>query len=177
MALASLSGTQNYYDGDGLLRVYGTDKAVAARGGEFKTYGELRTIDFRIDLTKLTSTAQIVDDQVFFPKSMFVEEVVLDVQTAATSAGSPTLDVGLVQASDRTTVISQTSFIAAEVLSGKLDTAGTKVVYTAGVSKAGALIGTTASSTLVGQVIARANTATFTAGVVTVRIKYRYPVT
>lgn len=163
-----------YLDGDGLYRKYGTTKAVATTAGEYKTFGPLREIELKIDLTTLTSSSVIMNDQTFFPKSVYVEEVILEVMVAATSAGSPTLDVGLVQTSDRSTGITNftnTGFIAAEVLSGVLDTIGKKITYTAGTSKAGA--GIALAPAQVGHITARANTATFTAGNVSVKIRYR----
>jgi len=158
-----------YFDGDGLLRKYGTTKAVPNYAGEYKTYGSLREIEVRIDLSLLsTSTQLILSDQVFFPKER-VEEVVIEVETAAASSGSGTLDVGLIQ-TDRSTEIDFNGFIAAELTSA-LNTAGKKIIYTNGVSKAGALIGTT--TTNVGYLVANANTAVFQSGIVYVRIRYR----
>lgn len=161
---------QSYYDNTGLLRLYGTDKATSNPAGEYKTYGELRTVEVLIDLTTLTTTVggTILSETTFFPKAR-IEEIVLEVHTAATGSSS-TLDFGLIS-TDRTTEIDYNGFIAAEVLSGVLDTVGKKITYTAGVSKAGALIGTTTTS--VGYLVANANTAVFTAGKVLLRVKYR----
>lgn len=169
--MATIVETGTYYDGDGLLRKYGTYKAIANPAGEYKTYGPLRTVECKVTLANLTTTVgqTVMSDQVFFPK-LRIESVDLEVETAATSSGSATFDIGLIQ-TDRTTEIDYNGFIAAEVLSGVLDTVGKKIIYTAGVSKAGALIGTT--TTNVGYIVANANTAVFTAGVVYVRINYR----
>lgn len=170
MALSTIGVTQSWYNSDGLELKYGPDKTNVDKGGEYRTNGSLREVTFKLDLTQLTSTSQIISDQIFFPKNVFIEQVILDVSTAATSVGSPTLDIGEYQ-TDRTTAISATQFIAAEILSGVLDTVGKKITYTAGTSKAGAGIGTV--PTLIGYLTARANTATFTAGIVEIRINYR----
>ena len=160
---------QSWYNNDGLQLFYGVDKTTTEAAGEYRTNGPLREIEVRIDLTSLATGSQtILSNTVFFPK-MRVEEVTLEVQTAATSGGSATLDVGLIS-TDRSTEIDYDGFIAAEVLTA-INTAGKKITYVNGTSKAGALIGTTTAT--VGHLVAKAGTAVFTAGVVYVRIKYR----
>lgn len=160
---------QSWYNNDGLQLFYGVDKTTTEAAGEYRTNGPLREIEVRIDLTSLATGSQtILSNTVFFPK-MRVEEVTLEVQTAATSGGSATLDVGLIS-TDRSTEIDYDGFIAAEVLTA-INTAGKRITYVNGTSKAGALIGTTTAT--VGHLVAKAGTAVFTAGVVYVRIKYR----
>lgn len=159
-----------YMDSQGLYHKYGNTATISNEGGEYKTYGSLREIEVRIDLSTLTTTApNIVSDVVFFPKNVFIEQVVVDVQTAATSSGSGTIDFGLVQV-DRSTEIDFNGFIAAEV-KGTYDTAGKKVTYFNGVSKAGALIGTVNATK--GYLTANLNTAVYQTGVIYVRIMYR----
>lgn len=156
-------------DNSGLYQKFGVEQTTPMAGGEYKTYGEFREIEVKIDLTKLTTTSAIIagSDDIFFPTGFMIEQVELIVETAAT--GGTTLDIGLIR-TDRTTAIDATAFVAAEVLA-TLTPAGKKVVYTQGVSKAGTLVGGTTAQ--IGQITARANTTAFTAGVVTVRIKYR----
>ena len=153
---------------DGLFVKIGTTKATANRAGEFKTYGALREVELVMDLTTLTSSQVIQSDQEFFPSGVRIEEVEIVVETAATSGGAPTLDIGLIQ-TDRSTVTSNTAFTAAVAL-GTLTPAGAKQVLRQGSTGAGALIGTTTSQ--VNYICARANTATYTAGRVVVRIRY-----
>lgn len=161
---------QSWNNNDGLYLKYGVDKTTAETAGDYKTFGPLREVEVKIDLTTLTTSGQtILSDTVYFPK-MRVEEVTLEVQTAATSGGSATLDVGLVSSSDRSTEIDFDGFIAAQALAG-INTAGKKITYINGTTSAGALIGTTLAS--VGHLVAKAGTAVFTAGVVYVRVKYR----
>lgn len=164
---------QSWFNADGLYVRFGPDASGPTTGGEYLTYGELRELEYRIDLTTLTSTSAIIDDITFLPKGVFVEQVELVMQTAGTSGGTPTLDVGYIQSSDRSTVISNTAFISAQAFTGTLDTLGKKVTYNVGTTSAGSVVGTTTSSTQVGQLSARANSGTFTAGVAIVRIKYR----
>lgn len=160
-----------WMDNAGLYQKYGLEQTVPMAGGEYRTVAELREIEVKIDLTKLTSTATIITggDDIFFPTGFMIEQIELVVETAATSGGAPTLDIGLMR-TDRTTELDWDGLIAAEVLA-TLTPAGKKVVYNQGTSKAGALVGATTAN--IGQITARANTATFTAGVVTIRIKYR----
>lgn len=174
----AISGTNLYQDADGLVRKYGVLKAVPNTAGEYKTYGGLREIEVIIDLSKLTSSSVIQSYQTFFPKNVFIEQVTLEVLQASTTAGSPTLDVGLVQTDGSTAVTPTTSswttnsvFIAAEVDSGVIATLGKKITYTAAVSKAGGGIGLAAGQ--VGYITARVNASTWSAGFVSVKISYR----
>lgn len=159
----------SYKDNDGLLRKFGTEKATANTGGDYKTYGALREIELRIDMSTLTSSPAILNDLVFFEKSR-IEEVVIECHTAIASAGGGTFNIGLVRTSDRTTEIDFDGFIAAEVVA-TFNTAGKKVTYVNGTSKAGALIGTT--TTNVGHITADWDTAAFESGILYVRIRYR----
>lgn len=165
-------------DNDGLIRKFGVTKTTPNTAGEYKTYGGLREIEVKIDLSTLTSSSVIQSYQEFFPKNVYIEEVVLEVMTASTTAGSPTLDVGLVQTDTTTATTPTTSswttnsvFIAAEVDSGVIGTLGKKITYTAGTSKAGGGIGL--ASGQVAYITARANTSTWSAGNVSVKIRYR----
>lgn len=163
---------QSWDNADGLHLTFGPDKATPTTAGEFKTYGELRTTEIKIDLTTLAiTTPTIFGNTQIFPKCR-IEEVVVDVQTAATSSGSGTIDFGFIKASDRKTPVEldYNGLVAAEV-KGTYDTAGKKVTYINGTSKAGALIGTT--TTDVGYFCANVNTAVYQTGVVYVRIKWR----
>lgn len=159
-----------WLDPDGLYRKYGTTKTVATTAGEYKTFGALREIEVRIDLTTLTSSAVIQNDVTFFPKNVFIEEIAIDVQTAATSSGTGTLDIGLVKM-DRSTEIDFNGFIAAET-TANLNHAGKKLTYNYGTSQAGALVGATSGAD-VGYITANYNTGAFQTGVIFVRIRYR----
>ncbi len=169
--LTSLTGTQNYFDADGLFRRYGTDKTVPATGGEFKQYGEVRDIEFMLDLTVLTTTAQIIDEQVYIPKGVWIESVDIDVQVAG--ATGTTFSVGVVKSSTRDSGdATDAAFIAAEV-TGVWSVLGKKLTYDASTSKAGSLIGTVTSTNTPGYVTAKITGSTFTTGLIKVRIRYR----
>jgi hypothetical protein len=163
-----------YLDNSGLYVKIGTEVAVPSTGGEYKTYGELREIELTLNLTAAAfpfgATNYIINDNVFFPKGVRIQEVETYVETAAAGA-TATLDVGLMQ-TDRTTVTSATAFLAG-VTVASLTPAGTKAVVTAGGTFAGALIGTTTAQ--VNYITIRVNTASFTTGTVKVRIRYYRP--
>jgi hypothetical protein len=175
----------NFFDGDGLLRKYGTTKAIPNRGGEYKTYGDAREIELKIvwgsasafgsDTVGAAATTDVIQsDQVFFPAGVFVEEVTIEVLEAFNTLTS--ISVGMVQDNDRSTLIGANGagFIAAEVLA-TLTPAGQRVTYVGGSSKAGSLIGTVAiatSSAFRGLITARFAGSKGTTGAALVRIKY-----
>jgi hypothetical protein len=158
----------SYLNSDSLFVKIGTTKAVPNLAGEFKTYGELREVELVIDLTTLTSSQVIQSDQEFIPSGVRIEEVEIVAETAATSGGAPTLDIGLIQ-TDRTTVTSNTAFAAAVALA-TMTPAGAKQVLRIGSTGVGALVGSTTAQ--VNHICARANAATYTAGRIVVRIRY-----
>lgn len=155
---------------DGLHLKFGTDKSESNYAGEYVTTGELREVSLRITLTDLADASAIMSDKVFFPKNARIEEVELVTHTAATSGGAAVLNIGLVQASDRSTAIDTDGFVAALALAS-FNSAGEKVVLRVGSTSAGALIGTTNST--VGYIVADYDTAAFTAGEIDVRVRYR----
>ena len=175
----------NFFDGDGLLRKYGTTKAIPNRGGEYKTYGDLRELEFKIvwgtasaqgttTVGTVAATDVIQSDQVFFPAGVWLEEVQLEVLEVFNTLTS--ISVGLVQTNDRTTLIgaSGAGFISAEVVATL--TAGNRVTYVKTTAQAGSLIGTVPIATAAafrGHVTARFAGAQGTTGAALVRIKYR----
>lgn len=162
----------SWFNSDNLYIKFGPDSATATTAGEYKNYGPLSVIEVKLDLTTLTATAggTIVADTTFFPKNARIEEIVVEVETAATGA-TATLDIGL-KDTDRSTQIDYDGFVAAMTVA-TITPAGKKVTLTAGSSFAGALIGTTNAT--VGYIVANYNTAAFTAGVIKLRIYYYNP--
>lgn len=159
----------SWQNADGLGVQLGLNEAIQRSAGEFKTLGPLRLTEVILTLTSLTSSAVIQDNNVNLPKNARIEQVDVEVVTGATSGGAPTLDVGLVRY-DRTSAISTNGLVAAAAL-GTIDTAGKKLTLINGATAAGALIGTTLTNP--GFLTATANTATFTAGEVRVRVLWR----
>lgn len=176
---------QNWLNKDGLFLQFGTDKTTAETAGEFASPGfPQRIVEFSLDLTTLaTATASILSNNLIFPAppsgQMVIDKVELFVETAATSGGSATLKVGLIQM-DRATVPTNYdhAFINGEVLTA-MQTAGDTQVYVgadsvpAGSTHGGTLIGSQpANATGPYYITAQAGTAVFTAGKVRVKIYY-----
>lgn len=159
-----------YTNADGLYLQWGTEKTVPNVAGEYKTYGRLRDIEIKLDLTTVGTNPTIISDTTFFPKGARIEEVEIFTQTAATGA-TAVLNLGLIRA-DRTTAYDADGFIAALALTA-IDTAGEKTVLRVGSTGAGAFIGTTLAN--VGLLVADWDTAAFTAGVLIIRIRYYVP--
>lgn len=163
----------SYMDVGGLLQKYGLEQVVPMTGGEPHSYGDVREIDVKIVLTALTSTAGTIitgTDNLNFPAGYVLEEVEVINEVAATSGGSATLNIGLVR-QDRTTEIDFDGFLALAPLAD-FNAVGERKTYTAGVTGIGALAGVT-SGTNPGYLCANYGTAAFTAGTVTVRIRFR----
>ena len=161
-------------DNTGLYQKYGLEQVVPMAGGEYKTYGDHREIEFKIALTALTASDVIVagTDNIEMPAGFTIEAVEVIADTAATSGGAATLSIGLMR-KDRSTLIDAVGLVSAMALTA-IDTIGEKNVLTKGSTGAGTLVGTTVGSNP-GHFTAKFGTAAFTAGVVTVRVRYRKP--
>lgn len=157
---------------DGLYIKFGTDEGVVGTGGQYAhpDEGADHIVDIEIDLTKLTTSGQaILDDNVRFPKGYRVKRVQLVTTVAATSSGAATLDFGLIRA-DRSTEHDYDGFAAAIALSA-INAVGKTVELGVGSTGAGALVGTELAATAAGAYpVAKAGTATFTAGKVRARV-------
>lgn len=166
-----------YLDNSGLYQKYGTEQTVTQAGGEYKTFAELREVEIKINLATLgtaNTPAPVVTgaDNIFFPAGMLIEQVEIVIDAAATSGGSATLDIGLIR-TDRVTEVDYQAFVKGYTLA--TGTAGSKTTLIKGSAFAGDLLGTGTATANVGYITANANVAVFTAGIATVRIKYRKP--
>ena len=162
-----------YLDNSGLYIKIGPEVAVPETAGEYNNLGPLREVEFVIpDLTVLTTSDAILKgaDNFFFPTGVKIESVVIVTDTAATSGGSATLIMGLMQ-TDRSTMIDATGVVNAVAVATL--TAGSEQTYIKGTSGAGTKVGTGASATtLPAYITAKAGVAVFTAGAVRVRVRY-----
>lgn len=156
----------SWMNNDGLYLEFGVQKTLPATGGDYKSFGELRVAELTIDLTTLTTTPVIQDDNLFIGTNMFIEQVEVDTEVAAT--GGTSFSVGTMGL-DRTTVDSNTKFVNAQVIASH-DAAGEKTILTQGSTSAGGGIGGTLSAPMYVTALAA---GTYTAGRVKVRIKYR----
>lgn len=161
-----------WFNPDGLFLKFGTTKATPNTAGEYKTYGDLREIEVKIDVSTLTTTAAIQSDQVFFPQAVFLEEVQVECQVAVTNITS--FSAGLIRSSDRTTSISDTTFVSAAALA-TIDAPGERITLVTGSAGAGTGIGTVpiaAGAAFTGYISAKI-AGTPGVGILILRIKYR----
>lgn len=163
-----------YVDIGGLRQEWGVEQTVTSAGGEYSTLGDLRQIDIKLNLTQLTTTPTLIPGgaNIFFPAGVRIEAVEIIVDTAGTSGGSATLDVGL-QRTDLSTEIDYQAFVKAAAVATL--TAGQRLTITKGGTAVGDMVGTGTSTANVGYITANYNTAAFTAGVLHIRIYYRKP--
>lgn len=162
-----------YTNNDGLYIKSGVEEARVATGGEYRNDGPYHSVEVVIqDMTTLTDASAIMSDTTIIPKGARIDEVQIINETAATSGGSATLNVGLVRL-DRTTAYDADGLIAAAALS-TFNSVGETNVIRAGSSGAGALIGTTTAYPAL--ICADYETAAFTAGKLVIRVIYRIPV-
>lgn len=180
----------SWMDNDGMLRQYGTQKAIPTTAGDYLAYGEMRVAEVTINLADLTTTAQLAALTTFIPTGVgqvFVEQVEIDTEVGMTVGSATAFSVGLGyvvtppasysvvggRSLPAVTTISDTAFVNG-ALNATVTTAGQKTILTAGSTGAGAYIGTASSTTnQANYITAKSVGGTYTGGVVKVRIKYR----
>lgn len=151
---------------DGLTIYYGADAATLGNGGEYKTFDRSRVIDVEIDLTTLTANPAVIS-RVHFPHGKTLDKVEVITDVAATSGGSAVLNVGFYK-TDGTTAVDADGAVAALPVAN-INVAGETNTLTAGVTYAGALVGTVVEADEVTVISADYDTAAFTAGRVRLR--------
>lgn len=169
----------NWFNLDGLMVKMGSNEATVVNAGEFKFDGPERLIEVEIPMISLsTSVIYFPSDTVVLGKNYIPSRVEVYVETACTSGGSPTFNLGMTRL-DRTTAVSNTGFINAAALTA-LDTVGSNILYTpasdsvpAGGATAGSLLGTVLANP--GYITASAGTTTYTAGRLICRVYYYKP--
>ena len=156
----------------GLYQKFGLEQVVPMTGGEPHSYGDVREIDVKLTLVNTPSAAAVIPgtDNLNFPAGFVLEEVEVINEVAATSGGSATLNIGLMRM-DRSTEIDFDGLLKVAPLAD-YDTVGERKTYIKGVTGIGDLVGVTSGSNP-GYLTYHYGTAAFTAGVVTVRIRYR----
>lgn len=177
-----------WMNNDGLFQKFGPEEATVSKGGEFKTFGQVRSIEFDIAYTDaLSATASIlgsVSDTnaggvgsygIEVPAGVRIESVEVLTETAFTSSGtigSASMVIGLIR-KDRSTTYDVDGFTTSSFVGGAFDAAGERTYIVPGVTGVGAFIGTTLANP--GYiVVANAGHAShpFTAGKMKVRINY-----
>lgn len=160
----------NWMNNDGLYVQYGTSKAVPTTMGDYLSYGETRDIEFTITMAGLTTSPVIQGNTTFLPTGVFIESIMTNVEVAGTTGTS--ISIGTMRA-DRTTVISNTALLNAQLLASH-DAAGETNTYNVpAAAGGGALVGTTTSFTDGFAYITALCAGTYGAGVMKVRIRYR----
>lgn len=158
-----------WINSDGLPVRFGADEGAVGSSGEYTSLGPRRFVEVTIpDLTLVTTSAVVVDYNVWLPKNARIETVDVETVTAATSGGSATLTIGL-NKKDTTSAYDATGLVSA-LAKTAIATAGQYTSLTQGSTSAGTAIGT--SLTEKAFITAKYTTAIFTAGKVVVRIYY-----
>lgn len=160
---------------DGLRVKFGTEEATVTVGGEFRSPGSLRWVEFDLDysvLTSATAGSTIVMDNVAIPLGARIERVQVVAETAWDSAADNfVLDMGLI-ALDRSTEVDYDGLIAS-LPQASMDPAGEINEIIIGHTYVGALVGTTLAAA--GLVTVDYDTAAPTAGRSVIRIYYYIP--
>ena len=157
---------------DGLRIKIGRTEANVTQGGEYNVTGPDHVVEVRFNLTSLGTATALLEPGIIIPKGARIDEVVVISETAATSGGAAALNIGLVRL-DNTTAIDEDGLVAALALSA-INVAGEENELTAGVTGAGALVGTTLANA--GKLVADYDTAAYTAGTVLVRVRFYVPI-
>lgn len=162
----------NWMNNDGLYVQYGTSKAVPTTAGDYQMPGEWRDIELTITPSTLTASPAVQANTTMIPSGVFIESVNVTVDNVA-PAGGTSISVGTLRA-DRTTVVSNTAFVNAQVLANH-DAPGESNTYTQpGAGAGGGLIGTVTNFTDGFAYISALAAGTYTgAGTIKVRIRYR----
>jgi hypothetical protein len=149
---------------DGLRVKLGNTEAEVGRGGELNKGGTFREWEFVVDLTDATDASALVPDtdNIIFPIGFVLSEVEVINETAATSGGSATLNLGLARANDYSTAYDADGFLAVAPLAD-YNAVGEHKTYRVGVTGIGALAGV-ATATYPTVLVWDYETAAFTAG-------------
>lgn len=161
-------------DVGGLYQKFGLEQTLPQAGGEYKTWAELREVEFKVDLTTVTATPTIIPgtDNIVFPQGVRIEEVVV-VNDAAAATGV-SIDLGLVRVSDRTTEIDFNGILAAAI-TADWNALGERATYTQASGTSGALVTGAVLTTFPGHLTINSTATLYTTGLLTIRIKYRKP--
>ncbi len=163
-----------WYNADGLDVPFGPTEGTSGRAGEYRTNTGVRLIEVAVNLIDVGSTdgGTYLDHNVVVPKGALIEKVEVVTDVAVTGSGA-TLNLGL-KRTDQTTELDYNGLgTAAALTTTAMATKGTILTYILGTSNAGALVGTALSNN--GLLVADYDTAAFTAGRITVRIYYSFP--
>jgi len=166
----------SWTNSDNLYIQFGALKATNDLAGEYRTPGDRREIEATLDLAKITgSTAAsptILSNSLFIPANVMIEEVQVLAQSVGTVIGTVngTFTLGLINASDRSTVVSSTGLLNAITYSVGL-TQGCLTVMRIGSSYAGAVVGLASNASVPTNITGYWTTAS-AAGTIRLRVLY-----
>jgi len=166
-----------YLNADSLWIKSKGEEGNTQKGGHYYELGSQSGLaELVVDFGDIGSSAAIPGSStgtlgVQIPSGVRITEVELFVETAFTSGGAATLDVGLIRY-DRSTELDYNGFVAALALTA-IDAAGETTVLRVGSTGAGALIGTTLANP--GIMTVNYGTAAYTAGKLKIRVKWYRP--
>ena len=161
--MASDSKTAN---ADGLTQAYGTAEANVEIGGKVSE-GQYSKLVINFDFNDLNSTTEEIVSEQVLPDNVNIKSAQLFVTTAFVGA-TGTLDIGLIQASDRSTAIDQDGIDVAIAVTA-IDAIGDVVDCDGALITPGASAGPITES---GLVTMTNDTADFTAGAGILTIVY-----
>lgn len=163
----------NWLNNDGLLIRLGDKEGVAAKYGEYKTFGPTRMVELKLDYTDLAAFGvnTILSNEGELPKGAHIEKVEVEVETAFAGA-TATLSLGLIGL-DRSTVTAPLgNTVLANAITVATLTLGSITTLIVGASFVGASVGSGGNLTAPGLLTALVGTANFTAGSAKIRIHY-----
>jgi len=164
-----MTASELWVNSDGLEVRFGSEKSAKILGGETGLQGDSREVRLNILGVSVPATDAPADKKIAIPSGAYIESCTLVVKTAFTSAGSATLDIGLMtDDNDGTYSTKDDDGIDAAIAKGTL-------VADASIACNGALVGTTVTdaNTLPMPISYGYGTAVFTAGEADLIIKYR----
>lgn len=159
-----------WVNADGLYLKLGAAEGQLGNSGSYRYDGPLQLTELIFDATSLTATAAVIDRHVFIPAGVIITKVEVVAETAATSGGAATLNVGLQTPAG--TEIDNDGLVAALALS-LVDAVGDVNELVQGSTGHGALVGTKTAARA--HVVANYGTAAFTAGRFLVRVYHYVP--
>lgn len=160
---------------DGLVIKLGLSEATVGRGGEYKTPTGVHVYELAlnlVDVTSATAGATILDYNGTLPKGARIEQVQVITTTAVTGTNA-VLNIGLARTDTTTELDFDGLGKAAALTQTAMADVGNTLTFVDGTSNAGALVGTVLAYN--GVLVADYDTAAFTAGRVSIRIEYSFP--
>lgn len=161
-----------WLNNDGLYIKFGREEGEAGIVGEFVPNTNVTVAEFTLDLTTLgtsaTSADAILDDNYIIPKGVRILRVETVVEDGVTTSDSANWNLGL-YTTDNRTVFDADALVAAG--DGEVGAAeGTITVYEQGSTEHGAELGEVTAEPY--HLSAYADTGTFSAGTLTVRVYF-----